>query len=1005
MKHFSLLSAFLKFLLVYSLVIFFKPAYGQEKADIWTWVSGDSLDEVPWNDGRTVYGIKGIPSPNNRPGPLDITSAYPTSAYPFVDTAGNCYLLKDPLWRFNPSTNEWTWINGDTTATSAGYSGVFGTQGIPNPSNRPPYLTFNGPIRWTDANNNLWLYGGGYLNDLWKYNISTNQWTWMNGNRRDFMKPVYGTKGVASTANNPGARAGGYGWTDAAGNLWLMGGQGLVRKCCNQFGVAEYGQARDIWKYEIATGIWTWMAGDSSISTNYNMPVVYGTLGVASSTTSPGFIYNTLQPIWTDASGNVGYFNTTNNTFWKFNTTTLQWAWIGGDTTVVNSMGNYGQIGISSPSNFPRTRETCMYWTDAANNFWLYGGTPGGILNDLWKYNFTTKEWVWINGNNNLTLELPYYGIKGSPYTLSYPGSRAYAYSWKGKDGYFWLYGGYYNGIWGYAMQKADLWKMKPGDYNNLSFNMFYDGNYNGTHDTSEPFIRNAIATISSTSVSLTAASQTGVYSAYVDTGTYITTPVLSAPYYTVVPTSHTTSNSTYYNVDSFSFAFQPIPGKRELTISVVPPLFLRSGRNATYTMIYNNSGSDIISTGTIRFVKDSNSTFISSSITPTFINGDTISWNFTNLRPQDERYIYVYVVMGIPPIVNIGYTACTKAMIDPIAGDLDTSNNRFTFCNEVIGAYDPNDKTENHGGKITKTKINSGEYLTYTIRFQNTGNDTAFDVYIRDTLENKLNWSSLQIVASSHKYQMTMNDGKCLFTFPFIMLVDSIRNEPKSHGYIVYKIKAKPNVQIGNVIKNTAAIYFDYNLPIITNTEMTTVVAEALPLHLLSFSAKKEGSTNLLNWATTNEINVNHFDIEKSANGKEFNKIGMVKAGNTGYSFTDNNPLKATNYYRLKMVDKDGQFTYSPIRMINNKGSFAVNVYPNPAKHTLQLQIDSDRKLALQMDIVTQDGKVVVSSNIAVTEGSISRSINIATLPRGTYILRVISEEGEQSAVKFEKL
>ena len=177
------------------------------------------------------------------------------------------------------------------------------------------------------------------------------------------------------------------------------------------------------------------------------------------------------------------------------------------------------------------------------------------------------------------------------------------------------------------------------------------------------------------------------------------------------------------------------------------------------------------------------------------------------------------------------------------------------------------------------------------------------------------------------------------------------------------------------------------------------------LPLHLLTFTAHKQGITNLLQWQTAQEINVDHFIVERSLNGREFNKIGEVKAGLSNYSFSDNNLLKATNYYRLKMVDKDGVFTYSPIRSINNSGTFSVSIYPNPAKDNLQLQIESDKPTTLELQIISQDGKVLLSHNTTATAGSILRSINISALAKGSYFLKATSTENHENNVKFEKL
>ena len=143
----------------------------------------------------------------------------------------------------------------------------------------------------------------------------------------------------------------------------------------------------------------------------------------------------------------------------------------------------------------------------------------------------------------------------------------------------------------------------------------------------------------------------------------------------------------------------------------------------------------------------------------------------------------------------------------------------------QVQGSYDPNDKTETHGGIITPEQLAGDEFLTYLIRFQNTGTDTAFTVMIRDTLTNKLDWSSFEMLSSSHPYQLYMIKPHILeFSFPNILLVDSNKNEPASHGFVAYRIKPKSNLVVGDTVLNRAHIYFDYNLPVITNDELTVL-------------------------------------------------------------------------------------------------------------------------------------------------------------------------------------
>ena len=147
--------------------------------------------------------------------------------------------------------------------------------------------------------------------------------------------------------------------------------------------------------------------------------------------------------------------------------------------------------------------------------------------------------------------------------------------------------------------------------------------------------------------------------------------------------------------------------------------------------------------------------------------------------------------------------------------------------CRENIGAYDPNDKRGFPSGYGVQNYIERTTSLDYNIRFQNTGTDTAFTVVIVDTIDQALDILTLTAGASSHNYTMKIsgaNEQIVTFTFNNILLVDSFTNEPLSNGFIQFTIDQKPNNSIGTVINNKAAIYFDFNPPIITNTTLHTV-------------------------------------------------------------------------------------------------------------------------------------------------------------------------------------
>ena len=145
--------------------------------------------------------------------------------------------------------------------------------------------------------------------------------------------------------------------------------------------------------------------------------------------------------------------------------------------------------------------------------------------------------------------------------------------------------------------------------------------------------------------------------------------------------------------------------------------------------------------------------------------------------------------------------------------------------CQQIVGAYDPNDKTGYPIGYKPEHFVAQNQDIEYLIRFQNTGTDTAFTVIIRDTISEKLDISSIELGASSHAYEFEIyGKGILKFTFNNIKLVDSFKNEAKSHGFIQYRVKQQKDLVFGTKIFNTAHIYFDFNEPVVTNKTLHTV-------------------------------------------------------------------------------------------------------------------------------------------------------------------------------------
>jgi uncharacterized repeat protein (TIGR01451 family) len=162
--------------------------------------------------------------------------------------------------------------------------------------------------------------------------------------------------------------------------------------------------------------------------------------------------------------------------------------------------------------------------------------------------------------------------------------------------------------------------------------------------------------------------------------------------------------------------------------------------------------------------------------------------------------------------------------------------------CRENIGAYDPNDKQGFPLGVGEDRWVPTGQPIDYLIRFQNTGTDTAFTILVRDTLSDLLDFATLTMGAGSHTFNYRIVQPNVLeFLFNNIMLPDSNVNEPASHGFVRFSVAPRADLPNGTVINNSAAIYFDFNEPIITNATKHTfgeqylsVSAFEKPGHLL---------------------------------------------------------------------------------------------------------------------------------------------------------------------------
>ncbi|WP_179333083.1 T9SS type A sorting domain-containing protein [Winogradskyella costae] len=251
-----------------------------------------------------------------------------------------------------------------------------------------------------------------------------------------------------------------------------------------------------------------------------------------------------------------------------------------------------------------------------------------------------------------------------------------------------------------------------------------------------------------------------------------------------------------------------------------------RPGFSHTNYLILENLGVSATS-GTVEYLLDEDLTINSIStgsnyLTTTYANG--FSLDFVNLLPQQT--IIVNVNLQTATSANLGDLVTTTATYTTSSNDIVSENNESSVTEEVIGSYDPNDKMESHGKDILFDDFAaSDEYLYYTIRFQNVGTAEAITVRIEDVLDTQLDESTFHMLRSSHNYVVTRTDRNLEWNFDNINLPAEQDDADGSNGYVYFKIKPNVGYAIGDIIENTAAIYFDFNAPIITNTFQTEFV------------------------------------------------------------------------------------------------------------------------------------------------------------------------------------
>jgi len=296
----------------------------------------------------------------------------------------------------------------------------------------------------------------------------------------------------------------------------------------------------------------------------------------------------------------------------------------------------------------------------------------------------------------------------------------------------------------------------------------------------------------------------------------YATAPVSN--YETICTNTATgTIETGYLSVESLDVAFHPIPGLTDVEI-IITSGTIRPGFTANASVKIINKGNEPLTDLTAVLQYDANYLSVITAEGGTETETGEISFPVSlDLNEMITYHLEMQVSETTPLGTEINYIGSVEN-----EGDHTPPDNEYTLTEIVVGSYDPNDKVAFHDEEVLPHTANE---ILYRIRFQNTGTDTAFTVKVRDTLSQNLDILSFEMVEASHDYDLKIEDPRILeWTFNNILLVDSLTNEPLSHGYIFFRINTTDNLTDGESVSNEAAIYFDFNEPVITNDEVVLI-------------------------------------------------------------------------------------------------------------------------------------------------------------------------------------
>jgi uncharacterized repeat protein (TIGR01451 family) len=497
---------------------------------------------------------------------------------------------------------------------------------------------------------------------------------------------------------------------------------------------------------------------------------------------------------------------------------------------------------------------------------------------------------------------------------------------------------------------------------------IFFDENMNGIKDKNEQNLDGFQVDLEPDMVKLQT-NEDGCYTFFVDNGAYTVSPNIPSIWelttdsatYTVTVNGGSQSNLDF----GFASTQQLLAGQMHAVSGIT-----RCNRETKFDFNFQNMGTTVITEGIVWAFPDDLVSLAGEidAIDTIGVTGEW-GWTFENLYPGQT--VQKSILLNIPGLgVDIEPGTLIKIFSATQATDTQGFTNFFkhNFESEILCAYDPNDKLVKPDREGDENYTQFKDTMIYTVRFQNTGNDTAFTVVIRDTLDLNLDVSTFNILGSSHREVLTteiLEDQFISFSFDDILLPDSTIDFIGSQGYVSYSIEPKDGIVENTIIENTASIYFDFNPPIVTNTTQNTMV-ECLPI-------------------TPTDVSV------------------IIEAGES-YTLPDGTIVDQSGIYTTQFLDEDDcplETILTVIEVLTSNKKLTWNQYvdisPNPAEGYFNLDIKSNTTIAHELVIFNIFGEEILKQKI----NEPSSRIGIQNLIPGTYMVQLTNLDKELMAIK----